>query len=154
MNADTTPLSGVWKRTLPELAHSVGRPEIIAACDWLHAWFGILATDPERGEEFDRELTAHAADLRAAGVLVTHPQHPERSQGTGFLLACYSATHPASDELHAVFIGQLDRRAAREGKVFCRWRGYVSVHEFDAWRFDDYQRRVKLANTGEKERAA
>lgn len=156
MIADSSPLSGVWKKTAPGqiIAHAYERPELAKSVAWMRDQFAKLAADPDLAAEFDRKLAKLATALQGLGVLIVHPTEPARSQSVGFLLACFAAACPPSDDLYPVFITHLDRRAQREGKVYCKWRGYVSEREYDAWRWDDYQRRVKLANTGEKERAA
>lgn len=156
MSADSSPLSGVWKRTAPgqAIAHAYERPELAKSVAWMRDQFAKLATDPDLADEFDRKLAKLATALQGLGVLIVHPTEPARSQGVGFLLACFAAACPPSDDLYQVFITHLDRRAQREGKVHCKWRGYVGRVEFDAWRWDQYERRSKLPNTGDKEHRA
>jgi hypothetical protein len=108
--------------------------------EYIRQWLVLLTNHPDRAEEFDRELDAYARELRAGGLLVG-------DQRSGFLLAVYARMLP-TDSTRDELIRQVDRRMAREGRRYCRWRGTVPAGEWDAWRFDEAVRRAALKNKG------
>lgn len=133
-----------WDKALPQLPKAAAKPDSAAAVGYLDAWFALLAADPERGGEFDRELDAYAAELRRSGAITPH-------QGAGFLMALWAYQRVGSP-LVPVLVAQVDRRAALRGVRHCKWRGDIPMHEFDAYRYDDALRRSQLPNKHERTR--
>lgn len=134
MSATTT--RSVFDKALPSLARFSRLPQAPQVAEYIRQWLVVLAEHPDMAQEFDRELDAYARELHAGGLLVG-------DQRSGFLLAVYARmlpTDPTRDEL----IRQVDRRMAREGRRYCQWRGTVPAHEWDAWRFDEAERRAAL----------
>jgi hypothetical protein len=95
-------------------------------------------------QEFDAALDTYARDLRASGLLVGE-------QRSGFLLAVYARMLP-QDATRDELVRQVDRRMAREGRRYCKWRGTIPASTFDDWKHDDYLRRSALPNKGESRR--
>lgn len=132
----------VWERALPQLPRAAARPDSAAIVQYLSSWLAILASDPTRGGEFDRELDHYAATLRASGAITEH-------QGAGFLLALWSYQNVGSP-LVPVLVAQVDRRAALRGMRHCKWRGTIVEREYDTWRWDEAVRRAGLPRKGEE----
>lgn len=131
----------VFDKALPQLPAAVSR--IPEAVQYVGEWLAVLAVDPTRGPEFDREIESYATDLRRAGLLTEH-------QGSGFLLALWAYSNVGSP-LQATLVAQVDRRQARRGVVHCRWRGDVGRAEYESVRHDDALRRSQLPNKWERE---
>jgi hypothetical protein len=132
-----------FDKALPALPKAAQKPDSPAIVQYVTAWLDILAADPARGGEFDRELEAYGASLRASGAIASH-------LGSGFLLALWAYTN-VGNPLVPTLIEQVDRRNALRGVRHCRWRGDVSQAEYDAPRYDEAERRVKLKNKHERE---
>lgn len=132
----------IWSRALPQLPKASAKPDAPNIVRFISDWLAILADDPSRGGEFDRELESYAADLRRAGALTEH-------QGAGFCLALFAYQNVGSP-LQATLHEQVDRRAALRGLRHCKWRGTVPIHSFDDWRHDDALRRVQLPHKWER----
>lgn len=141
MSATTTP--SLWDKALPSLARFSMLPQCAEVAEYIRQWLVVLAVEPDRAGEFDAALDAYARDLRRAALLVGE-------QGSGFLLAVYARQLP-HDETRAELVRQVDRRMAREGRRYCRWRGTIPASMFDDWRHDDAVRRARLPNKGERE---
>lgn len=144
MTATAPPPNPVFDKALPSLARATKLPEAIAAAEYVGAWLAVLAQAPERCAACCAELDDYADDLRRRGVLVG-------DQGAGFLLALWVRLNPRSplDQTHAWFVG---RRKELKGWRFCKWRGWVPVGEFDAWRYDRAAERAKLPSKFARER--
>lgn len=132
----------IWSRALPQLPKASAKPDAPHIVRFISDWLAILADDPDRGGEFDRELEAYAATLRQAGALTEH-------QGAGFCLALFAYQNVGSP-LQATLHEQVDRRAALRGLRHCKWRGTVPAYDFDTWRSDDAVRRAGLPRKGEE----
>jgi len=132
----------IWSRALPQLPRAAARPDAPAIVEYIGQWLAVLAADPTRGAEFDRELDAYAATLRQTGALTEH-------QGAGFMLALWSYQN-VGNPLVPVLVAQVDRRAALRGMKHCKWRGAVPVGTFHDWRYDEALRRVSLPRKGEE----
>lgn len=134
----------IFDKALPGLARAATMPEAIAAAAYVGDWLAVLAETPARCGECCAELDAYAADLHRRGVLVG-------DQGAGFLLALFARLRPA-DPLRPTLVWFVARRKELKGWRWCKWRGWVPVGEFDAWRFDQAQRRADLPSKFERER--
>lgn len=133
----------MWDKALPQLPSAAANPNAPQAVAYLDQWLAILADDPARGGEFDRELDAYAAELRRTGAITPH-------QGSGFLLALWSYQRVGSP-LVPVLVAQVDRRAQLRGLVHCKWRGTVPQAVYDSYKYDDALRRSQLPNKWERE---
>lgn len=134
----------VWSRALPALPKAASKPDAPAIVKYVGEWLGILAADPARGGEFDRELETYGATLRESGAIASH-------LGSGFLLALWSYTN-VGNPLVPTLIEQVDRRNALRGVKHCRWRGDIGQADYDAPRYDEAVRRSQLKNKWERER--
>jgi len=134
----------IWAAALPQLPRAASRADSAAAIGYLDTWLAILAADPERGGEFDRELDAYAAELRRLGAITEY-------QGAGFLLALWAYQRVGSP-LVPVLVAQVDRRALLRGVVHCQWRGDIPYHEYEAARHDEALRRSQLPNKHDRTR--
>lgn len=132
----------VWAKALPQLPRAAGRPDAPQIVEYISSWLAVLAADPARGAEFDRELDAYARVLRESGAITEH-------QSSGFLLALWSYQN-VGNPLTATLIEQVDRRATLSGLRHCKWRGTVPVGTFEDWRYDEALRRVSLPRKGEE----
>jgi hypothetical protein len=134
----------VWDKSLPSLARAAVLPEAVAAASYVGDWLAVLAQEPARLGECCGELDDYADDLSRRGVLVG-------DQGAGFLLALWVRLNPRSplDGTHDWFVA---RRKELKGWRFCKWRGWVSVAEFDSWRFDRARERAALESKFARER--
>ena len=144
MTATMSRPSSVWAKSLPALPSAAAKPDASAAVAYLDQWLAILADDPARGGEFDRELDAYAGQLRATGALTEY-------QGSGFVMALWAYQRVGSP-LVATLVAQVDRRAAMRGVRHCRWRGDIPEHQYESYKFDDALRRSQLPNKHEAER--
>lgn len=124
----------VFDKALPSLARATKLPEAQAAANYVGEWLAVLADDPGRLGDCCAELDAYAADLRRAGILVG-------DQAAGFLLALWSRLNPRSP-LQPTLVWLVDERKRLAGWKWCKWRGWVPVHEFDAWKFDRAKERA------------
>lgn len=131
----TTATPSIWDKALPSLARATAIPEALSAAEYVGQWLAVLAEEPRRAGDFDRELDDYAADLRRREVLVGE-------QGAGFLLALWSRLN-VSSPLQATLREQVDRRKALHGWRWCPWRGYVPAHEWDSWRYDRARERAQ-----------
>lgn len=132
----------VFDKALPALPKAAAKPDAPEILRYVGEWLAILATDPQRGGEFDRELEGYAAVLRQAGAISAH-------LGSGFCLALW-AYQNVGNPLVPVLVAQVDRRAALRGLRHCQWRGTVPTHAFDDWRHDEALRRVQLPHKWER----
>ena len=142
--APPTARRSVFDRALPALPSAAAKPDAPQAVAYLDAWLALLADDPARGGEFDRELDQYAGELRRTGALTEY-------QGAGFLLALFAYQRVGSP-LVATLVAQVDRRAALRGVRHCRWRGDIPEHQYDSYRYDDALRRSQLPNKHDRER--
>lgn len=133
-----------FSKALPALPKASAKPDGPHIVQFISDWLAILADDPSRGGEFDRELEAYASELRRAGALAPH-------LGAGFMLALF-AYQNVGNPLVPVLRAQVDRRAALRGVVHCPWRGDIPRHEYEATRHDDALRRSQLPNKHDREK--
>jgi hypothetical protein len=126
--------ASTWDKALPTLARAARIPAGQKAAAYIGEWLAVLADSPDRLGECCAELDDYARDLRRAGVLVG-------DQAAGFLLALWARLNPRSP-LTPTLVWFVDERKARAGWKWCKWRGWVPVHEFDAWRHDRAQERA------------
>jgi hypothetical protein len=132
----------IWAKSLPALPRAAAKPDAPNICTFIGEWLALLATDPRRGGEFDRELESYACTLRASGAFTEH-------QGAGFALALWSYTN-VGNPLQETLRQQVDRRAALRGLRHCKWRGTVNQTEYYAPQNDDALRRAGLPRKGEE----
>lgn len=144
LDRPTTTRPSVWAKSLPTLASAASASHAATSTAYIADWLAILASDPERGGEFDRELEAYAGDLRRVEFLTEY-------QGAGFLLALW-AYQNVGNPLVPVLVQQVDRRAKLRGVKHCRWRGDLPIADYDAPRYDEALRRVQIPNKHDRER--
>lgn len=134
----------IFDKSLPSLARATKLPEAVAAAAYVGDWLAVLAHEPARLGECCGELDDYADDLNRRGVLVG-------DQGAGFLLALWVRLNPRSplDGTHDWLVA---KRKGLKGWRFCKWRGWVSVAEFDAWQFDRAGERAAMPSKFARER--
>lgn len=110
----------IWDKTIRALPPVKDDPHATENAGIVRDWLRQLAEGSKTPEEFDAAIDR--------GVYVFQ----------------YTAVYGPKDEYWPVMAAQIDRRMARRGLAFCKWRGWVRRDEFDAWRFDGAAERAKL----------
>lgn len=125
-------MSSSWDRHTGSLFAPVREdPKAQENAAWVRDWLAALVDGRKSVEQFDAAI----------------PKSRSR------LIAQYLHIYGKADEFHAVCLSQIDRRMERlHGKKYCKWRGWLPVEEFDAWRWDGARERAGLPN--KRDRAA
>jgi hypothetical protein len=109
--------------------------------------FPSIKEDSERREiaEIVREWLQALEEGRATGE-----QFDQQITGRAMFLFC--AMFGAHDRYYPRLCSEIDRRKAMIGFRYCIWRGWVPVHEYDAWRFDRARERAAAPSKFDRER--
>lgn len=131
-------MSGIWGKAAPLFRPLKDDPKVAERAAWIRKWLAALVDGTKSVEEFD------------AAVRLSQPGRPGRERH----MAQYLLIYGTQDEYYPVWCAQVDRRQKLRGLVYCPWRGWVAVEEFDACRWDRARERAAQPNKGEERRAA
>lgn len=91
---------------------------------WVRKWLAALVDGTRTVEQFDAAIP------------------PKRSR----LIAQYMHIHGTADEFYAVCVAQIERRMQARGLIWCKWRGWIPIEDFDLWRWDNAAERAAKPN--------
>lgn len=107
--------------------------------------FPRVKDDAER-----REIAEIVRSWLAALEAGTHTSEDFDRQVTGRQMFLYCCLYGSRDEYYPRLCAEIDRRKYLSGMRFCQWRGWVTVHDFDRWKFDRSRERAAMPNKGER----